>query len=106
MSLLAQAPELAGVFIKDINKAKKILEEFLWKNDAYKDEDIKNYTIHIHGLKSILANVGETELRDAALKLEQAGHKKDIDVILTGTPDLLNNLQGVIKKLEDFNAKM
>jgi hypothetical protein len=49
-------------------------------------------------MKSALANIGETELSDAALKLEQAGRAEDINLMLSETPAFLEALRKVIEK--------
>ena len=42
---------------------------------AYENEDWKNYTIHVHGLKSSALSVGATKLAEETASLEQAGQK-------------------------------
>ena len=42
---------------------------------AYESEDWKNYTIHVHGLKSSARSVGAKKLSDEAASLEKAGQE-------------------------------
>jgi len=99
-SMLKENPELAEVFARDITKAIETLESFHGKNGVYDDEDILTYTICVHGLKNVLANIGESKLSDTAQKLEQAGRNKDLILISSGIPVLLDGLQSVLKKLQ------
>jgi len=51
-------------------------------------------------MKSSLANIGEGELSDEALELEQAGRDQNINLILKGLPEFLVSLRNVIDKLK------
>jgi CheY-like chemotaxis protein len=68
--VLAAAKEAAAVvvdfsdevkesFIRDTQRALKILEDLLEKPE-WGDDEYKSYTINTHGIKSALANIGET----------------------------------------------
>jgi signal transduction histidine kinase/CheY-like chemotaxis protein len=92
-------PELARIFTRDANKAINMLETLLKKQDGFDDEDIQMYVINVHAMKSALANIGETELSSFALKLEEAGRKKNISVIPTETPAFISSLRGIIDKI-------
>jgi CheY-like chemotaxis protein len=104
------APELARTFIRDAEKAMKVLEAIHGKGGTLEDEDIQLYVINVHAMKSALANIGEIDLSKFARKLEAAGKERDIAVISTETPDFLNGLQTIIKKItpqeEDDNGKV
>jgi signal transduction histidine kinase/DNA-binding response OmpR family regulator len=92
-------PELARTFIRDAEKAMKVLETAYEKRDALGDDDIQLYVINVHAMKSALANIGETELSGFARKLEVAGKKRDIAVLSAETPDFMNKLQAIIEKV-------
>ena len=92
-------PHLAEVFVRDASKAVATLESIYEKREAYEDDDIKMFTINVHGMKSALALINELELSAVASKLEQAGRKKSIDVISAETPAFLNNLRKIIEEL-------
>ena len=47
----------------------------------YEENDIKNYTIKVHALKSSLRIIGAEELGEEAQKLEDAGKRNDNDYI-------------------------
>jgi len=91
-------PELAKFFIRDAEKAAVTLETILKKHGEYEDEDMQLYTINVHGMKSALANIGETELSAFALKLEEAGRERNIAVISKETTAFLSDLYAVIEK--------
>jgi CheY-like chemotaxis protein len=101
--------DLARTFIRDAERAVRVLNTIHEKSGAFEDDDIQLYTITTHAMKSALANIGETELSDFARKLETAGRERDLNAISAETPVFLNDLQTVIKKIappeEDDSGK-
>ena len=93
-------PKFLEIFARDAVKVLTVVEEIYQKIDQCEDEDIKIYTINVHGIKSSLAYIGEHSLSETALKLEQAGHSNDIAVISSETPTFLAELRGLIEKIE------
>ncbi len=53
-------------------------------------EDLKNYTIEVHALKSASRQIGATQLADTAARLEQAGNEGDAALIHSMTPEMLD----------------
>ncbi|MCL1815606.1 MAG: ATP-binding protein [Treponema sp.] len=92
-------PELAEIFVRDARKSLAALETIGKKNGAFDDEDMQIFTVNAHGMKSALANVGETDLSAAALRLEQAGKAKDTALIAAETQAFLDDLRAVTEKL-------
>jgi len=92
--------ELAKIFTRDAEKAIGTLETILKKQGNYGEEDIKLYVINVHAMKSALANIGETELSNAAFKLEEEGRKRNVAVIPKDTPAFLSALRAVIEKIK------
>ena len=90
-------PKLAEIFVRDSRKALATLESLLGKSE---DEDIQLYIINTHGMKSALANIGETTLSAVAAKLEKAGRDKNIKVMSEETSAFLTDLRKVIEKLD------
>jgi len=90
-------PELAAIFARDAEKALGRLE-LIHKHAYRRTDDIRSYIIDLHAMKSALDNIGETELSNIALKLEQAGRAEDIPVLMSGTPAFLEALRKVIEK--------
>jgi CheY-like chemotaxis protein len=108
MPPLAADPKLAKIFIRDASKSIAVLETLPKEHGAYSDENVQTYVISVHGMKSALANIGESELSALAYKLEQAGREKNIAVMVSETPIFLKALQEVIKKItprEDDEVK-
>ena len=96
-ALQESSPELAVIFVRDAEKALARLESI----NAYayrRTDDIKSYVIDVHAMKSALANIGETDLSNVALKLEQAGRIEDIPVLKSVTPVFLEALREIIEK--------
>ena len=95
--------QLAEIFARDGEKAAAALETLIQSN-LQSEEDIHMYVINVHAMKSALANIGETELSAVALRLEQAGREKDINVIKTETNAFLGGLHSVIAKIKPKDA--
>jgi len=96
----ALSPRFAEIFTRDANKALAILEPIAEKNSYDNEEDIRSYTINVHGMKSALANVGEAELSEAALKLEIAVREGKIDLIRSQTPAFIHSLRAFTESLK------
>jgi signal transduction histidine kinase/CheY-like chemotaxis protein/HPt (histidine-containing phosphotransfer) domain-containing protein len=92
-------PELVRAFVQDAETASAVLDELAGKLDVLDEENVKTYIVNIHGMKSALANIGETELSNTARMLETAGRERNIPLLLSGTPVFLDDLRAVIKKL-------
>jgi signal transduction histidine kinase/CheY-like chemotaxis protein/HPt (histidine-containing phosphotransfer) domain-containing protein len=89
--------ELSAIFTRDAEKALASIKSILFEGFNKKD-DFTQYIIDTHSMKSALANIGENELSDAALKLELAGRSEKIPVITAKTPAFLKQLEDVIKR--------
>ncbi|MCL2086079.1 MAG: ATP-binding protein [Oscillospiraceae bacterium] len=85
-------------FIRDARKTVEFLEGFTQENPS--SEEIHNYAIFVHGIKSALANIGEKELSQTAYKLETAGREEDSRTINKETPTFLKKLKELLEKLE------
>jgi signal transduction histidine kinase/DNA-binding response OmpR family regulator len=90
--------QLAEIFIKDAEKALATLET-LFCDKFRRADDIHTYVISVHAMKSALANIGENDLSDFALKLEQAGREKNTEIIFKETPSFVKMLKEVIEKI-------
>nr|MCR5451331.1 response regulator [Lachnospiraceae bacterium] len=82
-------------------------------SDCYESGDIKNYSIHVHALKSTSRLCGIEELGALAETLELAGDAGDMDTINEGTPKafdymdiIYSDLSGVFEKEDDFDEGM
>jgi len=92
-------PQLAEFFVRDGEKAYSIMENIL-KNSFRGTDDLSNFVINVHAMKSSLANIGERGLSDEASELEQAGRNQNVNLILTGLPGFLVSLRNVIDRLK------
>jgi HPt (histidine-containing phosphotransfer) domain-containing protein len=68
----------------------------------YKEKDYENYTIQVHSLKSTSRVIGAVEIGELAAKLEQAGDKKNTEMINAETDILLNDIRELGRKLSDI----
>ena len=97
--------QLAEFFIRDAKKAVKILES-IYINKCRRVDDVSMLIINVHAMKSALANVGEKELSEAALKLEQDGRDNDMKLVMEELPLFLNSLYAVISAFEEKGQKV
>lgn len=68
----------------------------------YDDEDILNYTIKVHAMKSSLRIIGAMEPGEAAQRLEDAGKADDIGYISDHHPEFMDELRMVKALLQDM----
>jgi CheY-like chemotaxis protein/HPt (histidine-containing phosphotransfer) domain-containing protein len=92
-------PRLAEIFAHDTEKISAVLKAIHERN-IYTDEDMRAYIINIHGIKSALANIGETALSAFAFRLEAAGRKGDTAVLADETPAFLEKLFVTAEKIK------
>jgi len=91
-------PGLRAIFARDAENVYKRLKSIL-ANSFRRNDDITQYIIDVHSMKSALANMGEEETSAFARRLEVAGQAKDIALITSETPAFMEELRKVIEKL-------
>jgi len=91
-------PTLLAFFVKDVENALPVLESTLANIETISDDDIQLYAITAHGIKSALANIGNTELSGLAYTLEKAGKAKDKNIIKQQTQELIDALKDFLAK--------
>ncbi|MCL2230447.1 MAG: ATP-binding protein [Treponema sp.] len=91
--------QLAEFFVRDARKAAAQLLA-ICDNNCRRVDDIANFIINVHALKSALANVGEGDVSSKAAELEQAGRDNNTQLILSSLPAFLNSLNEIIDKLD------
>jgi len=92
-------PLVVEAFMRDAEKTLEWLE--VNKSSGYEEENVlRKYTVFVHGMKSTLHVIGETELSQFAAKLEKAGHEKDTVTIRTFSQDFINQLRELLEKLK------
>jgi HPt (histidine-containing phosphotransfer) domain-containing protein len=83
-------------FIRDAKKSLAALYEIIDKDGAYSEDDIRMYTIHVHGIKSALAGIGQHDLSAEALRLETAAREGNMEVILSESAAFTEALQALV----------
>jgi len=58
--------------------------------NAYNEENWKDYTSYVHSLKSTSRTIGAKELSKLAEKMENAGNENDLETIHDHQPELIN----------------
>ena len=92
-------PRFAEIFARDANKSLETLGSICESGDYRGDNNLRQYTISVHGMKSALANIKETELSAFALKLETAAREGNFEIIESQTPVFLNSLRAFVEEI-------
>jgi CheY-like chemotaxis protein len=96
--------KLAAAVMQDIENALTVLQKI--DNGDLSGIDFELYTTTVHGMKSALANIGETKLSASAAALEKAGDAQKTDVIAAETPLFVQALQALVQKYKPDNANV
>jgi CheY-like chemotaxis protein/two-component sensor histidine kinase len=97
--LSPDSPITIEAFVRDVKRAISTME-LICKNEFRRTNDVNIFGITVHSMKDALVNIDETELSNAALRLEQAVQKRDFALIITETPAFIDSLRKVSAKLE------
>jgi len=92
--------DLLGIFARDTKKILPVIEAILKNIANATDEDLHQFTIKIHAMKSALANIGENEASKLTLSLEKAGKEKNKNTIEAETPTFIAKLKDIIAKID------
>jgi DNA-binding response OmpR family regulator len=84
---------LAAIIVKEVSGFITTLEE------SY-DKDLNLFTTTVHGLKSALGNIGESELAETAIMLEISGKNKETNTIKTELPAFIEGLKKLVEKYD------
>ena len=95
---LSAEDEIAAAVINDIKNALAVLEELLPVISSGSAADFELFTTTVHGMKSVLANIGETKLSRDALSLEHAANNREINILLDETPEFMKALNALPEK--------
>jgi len=90
---------LKTVFLRDAEKAFERLS-LIHKNAYRRGDDIRQFIVNTHAMKSTLGSIGEADLSAAAHELEKAGREENMSLIFEKTPVFLEELGRVIEKLK------
>jgi len=89
---------LADVYLKTVKLTMRLLPETIAKMDEYLEKsDIPAFAIEVHGLKSVLSNIGATALGKTAAKIEKNAKEGDIEYCFESYPDF----RGALIKLHE-----
>ena len=69
----------------------------------YKENDWKNYTIEVHGVKSSMLSIGAEHLSELAAKLEKAGKAGNVDHIRNSHGEMIDEYRRLIKELQEIS---
>ena len=103
-ALLAD-PKFAEAFVRDATRSLAVLDAIDAKGSPYDDNDVRTYVVHVHGMKSALANIGETELSAVAKKLEASAREGSTGVMKAETSAFLASLREVVGRLTPSAGK-
>jgi len=92
-------PQLAKIFVHDASKALVILEPIMENTDYAHEESMRAYIINVHGMKSALSVIGNTDLSATAGKLEMAGREGNLKIIASETPAFVRALRNFVTEL-------
>jgi len=95
----ASDPGLRAIFARDAENVLTRLKSIL-ANSFRRTDDITQYVIDVHSMKSACANMGEEETSAFARRLEISGQAKDIPLLTSETPAFMEALRKVIEKLK------
>jgi len=73
--------------------------------DYYESNDIENYTIQVHALKSSARLIGAVDLSAKAFELEMAGKELRTDIIKANTDSVINIYRSIFDKLGQIYLK-
>ena len=96
----ALSPMLIESFIRDTRNAVAVLEDMLEAESISDEENLRTYIITVHGIKSALANIGESQLSVKASELEKAGRENDLDTVTADSAAFLEELRSLLEKYE------
>ncbi len=91
--------ELLSLFYMDGLKKTKYLQELL------ECEDMKNYRIEVHALKSASANIGAMELSAKARIQEDAAAAQDVETVQATYEDLMKLYQKLLSEIKSLLEK-
>jgi len=93
--------DLLGIFAKDTKKFLPAIESALENIAKATDEDLHQFTIKVHAMKSALANINEKETSNLAAELEKAGKEQNRNKIEAETPAFIAKLKAIIAKIDE-----
>jgi len=93
-------PELLAIFVRDANRALPLMQLAAQNIEALPESELRLFTTNVHGMKSALANIGETKLSQMANTLEKAGKAGDRHTLAKQTMEFIDALRDTVVKTE------
>ena len=93
------AIEVMKDFYLAIDERSGLIEKY------FRERDIPNYTIYVHGLKSSSRAIGAIELSERAEYLEKCGNDNWIEEIVDLTPELLSLYRSYLTRLRSISGE-
>ena len=90
-----RAFKIMDFFVRDAENAIRVMEKV-----SIDDDGIEQYITAVHGIKSALANIGEKELSEIALKMENNARKRNYELLKNATPTFINALKTLIQNFK------
>ena len=97
--------EMEKFFLQDAQEALKVLEKFeeIYTQAEFlipSEEEYKLYITTVHGMKSVLANLGKKEISAVAAQLEKAGEEKNNGFIKNEFSSFILSLKIMIEEIK------
>ena len=86
-------PKFTESFVRDAKKSLEVLTLIDAKGGPSNSSDLRTYVIHVHGIKSALANAKNMKLSTIAARLEKLGREEKLEDIIAETPAFLDALR-------------
>jgi CheY-like chemotaxis protein/HPt (histidine-containing phosphotransfer) domain-containing protein len=93
------SPAFAGAFKRDAEKTLLVLEDIYARRGECTNDDLQNFIIHTHAIKSALANINEPALSKCAARMEEWGRIGNYGGIFAETPGFINDLRACMEKI-------
>ena len=87
-------------FVRDATKSVKTLSDFLENPDFESESKLRTFFITVHGIKSSLRNIGETELADEAFRLEELEQSQNYELVIRDAPVFVDGLCALLEKMQ------
>jgi len=99
-SIFKSDPSLLAIFHLDVKKNLPVIEDTLKNIDNATDEELQQFTITVHALKSALSNIGETATSKLTSVLEKAGKEHNKSFIKLHAQVLIDEVISIMTKIE------
>ena len=95
-------PKFAALFIRDSSASLAVLEETFRNGISKGSDSLRSFTIHIHGMGTVLAAAGKPEAAKLAKTIENCCRDENIDLINKLTPVFLEILRDIIQEVSEY----